>query len=1057
MKTIIDTFIKRPIFASMVILAMVVVGAAAFGNLGVDRLPAVDMPTVSVRTTLPGAAPEEVETQVTKIIEEAVNTVEGIDELRSISNPGSSMVIASFRLDRDIDVAAQDIRDKVAVILGRLPRDVDPPRISKFDSDSSPVITLALHGPRSLRELSEIADKIAKPLLERSKGVGELQLVGTANRTINVYADADKLAAQRLSITEVRDAIVRENSEQPGGNLTGESGEKSVRTQGRLKSADEFGSVIIRRNERATVRVQDVARVEDGTAEQRSSARLNGAPSVSIEIRRQSGTNSVAVIEAVKANLDAVRAQLPPDVQLDVIRDQSNYIYAALHEIEIHLILGSILACSVVLLFTRSWRSMVIAGVAIPASVITTFAMMWLLDFTLNSVTMLALVLMVGIVIDDAIVVLENIFRFVEEKKLTPMEAARQGTREIATAVLATTLSLAVIFLPVSFMSSITGRFLYQFGITAAVAVLVSLIVSIVLTPTLSARLLKPHSKSRNSREGFYRHIDSSYTWMLKLAMRGRWIVTIVALGIISSSVYLFSITPQSYLPDGIDEGEFELRANGPEGMNFQDIDQLMRSVEADLRAMPEVRTVLITTGGGGWSSATNQGAAHIEIAPHSERKWSFSRQWKSLLKGEPLAAFRGNYSQSDVMVKTRNAMRKYRDMRMSVRNYPSFNLGGGNFDIDFSVSGPDIQTLAKLTAELAQRGREMGGIEGLDTTLKLDKPELQVKIDRERANDLGVSVEDIGTALRLMIGGDEEISDFHDDSTNEDYDVRLRLDERFRSDDAQVSRLLLSASDGRLIELQNLAEVSEAIASSRIDRLDRARDARVRGTLGPGYALADVNARLLEQARQMNMPPGYNVSVRGAGREFERTSSEFVYAFSLSVIFMYMILASQYENLIHPLVILLSLPLSVPFALLSIWLAGGSLNLYSALGLLVLFGVVKKNAILQIDHMNQLRDRGVPSAQAILDGNRDRLRPILMTTLTLVAGMLPLWIGTGPGAEERRAVATVVIGGQSLALLITLLMTPVAYSIFDDLGARVTKRKVKEESIPIATPIEAK
>ncbi|HQY87441.1 MAG TPA: efflux RND transporter permease subunit, partial [Tepidisphaeraceae bacterium] len=407
--------------------------------------------------------------------------------------------------------------------------------------------------------------------------------------------------------------------------------------------------------------------------------------------------------------------------------------------------------------------------------------------------------------------------------------------------------------------------------------------------------------------------------------------------------------------------------------------------------------------------------------------------------------------------VKTRNAMRKYRDMRMSVRNYPSFNLGGGNFDIDFSVSGPDIQTLAKLTAELAQRGREMGGIEGLDTTLKLDKPELQVKIDRERANDLGVSVEDIGTALRLMIGGDEEISDFHDDSTNEDYDVRLRLDERFRSDDAQVSRLLLSASDGRLIELQNLAEVSEAIASSRIDRLDRARDARVRGTLGPGYALADVNARLLEQARQMNMPPGYNVSVRGAGREFERTSSEFVYAFALSVIFMYMILASQYENLIHPLVILLSLPLSVPFALLSIWLAGGSLNLYSALGLLVLFGVVKKNAILQIDHMNQLRDRGVPSAQAILDGNRDRLRPILMTTLTLVAGMLPLWIGTGPGAEERRAVATVVIGGQSLALLITLLMTPVAYSIFDDLGARVTKRKVKEESIPIATPIEAK
>lgn len=1048
-----DTFIDRPIFACMLVLSLVVIGAAAYSGLGVDRLPSVDLPTVTVRTTLPGASPEEVETEVSDLIEEAVNTVDGIDELRSISGPGTSFVIATFRLDRDIDTAAQDVRDKIAGVVRRLPDQADPPVVSKFDSDSSPVLTFALSGPLSLRELSEVADKLAKPVLERSKGVGEVDVVGEADRTINIQLDADKLAARGLAVTAVRDAIVRANTEVPGGNLTEALRESSLRTMGKLETAEDFAEVIVARSDDSVIRVRDVARVEDGSREMRSSARLNGEQAVSLQIRRQSGANTIEVIEAVKANADLLRRQLPPGVKLTVLRDQSNYIYAALHEINVHLVLGSVLACLVVFAFTRSLRTVIIAGVAIPASVISTFAMMWVLDFTLNSVTMLALVLMVGIVIDDAIVVLENIFRFVEERGLSPMQAARQGTREIAPAVLATTLSLAVIFIPVSFMSSITGRFLYQFGLTAAVAVMVSLLVSFVLTPTLSARMLDRRMlHGHSSRGGFYRHIDATYTWMLAWVMRHRFLAAAVAIGIMASSVPLFLATPQSYLPDGVDEGEFEVRVEAPQGTSFQAMDDVMRLIERDLLALPEIETILATTGGG-FIGGVGQGEVYVRIKPHPQRTFSFARLIDATFAGDPGAAFRGNFTQTDVMQNVRQILRPYRDLRISVRGFPSFNLGGGNFDLDFSITGPDLETLARYTDELARRGRAMPGVANLDTTLRLDKPETRVTIDRDRAADLGIDVADIGTALRLMVGGDDEITRFRDPQTNENYDVRFRLDAPYRNSPDRVQQLYLAAGDGRLVELQNLATVTAARAPSRIDRLDRGRDARVRGTLAPGAALADVTSRLLDEANAMNMDPGYIVTVRGAGREFARTSTEFAIAFALSVLFMYMILASQYENLVHPLVILLSLPLAVPFALISLYATDTSLNLYSALGLLVLFGVVKKNAILQIDHMNHLRRQGLNRLEAIMQGNRDRLRPILMTTLTLVAGMLPLWLGTGPGAEERRAVAVVVIGGQSLALLITLLATPVLYSILDDAAVWLRARISPAEPAPAELP----
>ena len=508
MQKLAEICIRRPVFASMIVLALVVVGTASYFRLGVDRFPSVDLPNVSIRTTLPGASPEEVETVVSQPIEEVVNTVQGIEELRSISGQGTSAVIATFNLKRDIDSAAQDIRDRVATVLNRLPPDIDPPVIAKFNNDDAPILTIAVSGDRSLRELTEFADKIVKVQLERSAGVGEVRLVGNLDRAINVWIDADRLAAYQIPITAVRDAIRRQNADIPGGNVTGRAQEEVLRTMGRIVAPREFNDLTVATVNGAPIRIRDIGSAEDGTKEQRSLARLNGVPTVQLQVLRQSGANTVAVIEAVKQNLARVASRLPADMKLEVIRDQSRYIYAALHEINLHLILGSFLACIVVLAFMRSWRSTIIAAVAIPTSVISTFGMMWALGFTLNSVTMLALVLMVGVVIDDAIVVLENIFRFVEEKAMTPFEAARAATAEIGLAVMATTFSLVVIFVPVAFMSSISGRFLYQFGITAAVAVLVSLLVSFTLTPMMSARMLRAGRYRRRGRalaSGFLR------------------------------------------------------------------------------------------------------------------------------------------------------------------------------------------------------------------------------------------------------------------------------------------------------------------------------------------------------------------------------------------------------------------------------------------------------------------------------------------------------------------------------------------------------------------------
>ncbi len=1077
MQKLAEICIKRPIFAAMIILSLVVVGLAAYQKLAVDRYPAMDLPTVSVRTSLLGAPPELVETDVTDLVEEAVNTVQGISELRSSSGQGSSNVNITFNLNRNIDVAAQDVRDRVAAIARSLQNvGADPPVITKFNNDDQPVMTIALTGPRTQKELGEIADKIVKIQIERAPGVGGVNIVGGLQRAISIWVDADKLAALQLPVTIVRDAVERQNADVPGGNLTNSQEEKPLRVPARLKTAEDFNDIVIGKVNGRVVYLRDVGRAEDGTKEQRSLSLLNGQPTVVLEIRRQSGENTVATIDAVKKAMAGVQAQLPADVRMEVIRDQSRYIKTALEEINVHLILGAICACLVVLAFMRNLRSTFIAGIAIPTSLISTFGIMWWLGFTLNSVTMLALVLMVGVVIDDAIVVLENIFRFVEEKKMSPFDAAREATKEIGLAVLATTLSLVVIFVPVSFMSSISGRFLYQFGITAAVAVLVSLLVSFTLTPMMSARLLKPEKKdaSHNSRRGFYHLIDVSYTWMLKLSIRWRYAVALLAVGVMASSFWIYPLVKREFVPTDVDEAEFGISFTAPEATSVTAMAQAMGPIEKEIRDNIKEVTLILTGVGGGYQGQVNTANMYVRIEPHEKRVFSLGRLWDETLNGHPMAAFQGNYTQRAVMGKIRRLLAKYqKDLRPAVRNFPSINIGGGPVDIEFVFKGPELTKLSEYAENLRNMTLAPPGTKGriesvidADTSLKLNKPELHVLVDRRRADDLGLSPADIGETLRLLVGGDERVSRFRDEELGEAYDVQVRLELRDRTRAEQLEGLFLprgqAARDGsgtNLVEFSNIAALETVPSASRIDRLDRQRTISLRASAAPGFAQGDGIADLRQAAANMNLPAAYSTMVTGRAREFERTFTEFLWAFLMSVIFMYIILASQYESLVHPLTILLSLPLSVPFALLSLWATGGTLNLYSALGILVLFGVVKKNAILQIDHMNGLRRKGYTRYDAIIQGNRDRLRPILMTTLALVAGMMPLWLGTGPGSEERRAVAVVVIGGQTLSLLLTLLVTPVVYSLLDDVGALVMGRKetIKPAPPPPPMPVPAK
>ena len=1070
--------VRRPVFALMLIASLVVAGLVAYPGLGVDRFPNIDLAQVMVRTDYPGAAAAEVESEVTAIIEDAVATVAGIDELRSITWDAQSLVLVTFRLDRDTNAGVQDIRDAVAAVIRRLPSGLDPPIVQKRDLDSSPIMSLAVSGPRSPRELYLLADNFVKNVIESSKGVGQVTIAGSADRAVQIDVSADRLAAHQMSILEVRDAVQRQNAEIPGGRLDQGMRERIIRTLGRVEDARDFEDLVVARRGDAVVRLSDLAEVRDATKEVRTLARLNGTPAVVLQVQRQSGENTVEVIDQIKALLPRCQGLLPDDVEVAVIQDQSRYIHAALHEIEQHLISGSILACITVLLFMRSWRSTIIASVAIPTSIIASFAFMRAFGFTLNNVTMLALVLMVGVVIDDAIVVLENVFHHIEEKGLSPRQAAIVGTREIGPAVLATTLSLVIVFLPVSFLSSVTGRMLFQFGITATVAILVSMLVSFTLTPMMCSKMLRPVDRTDGpaaSRGGIYQWVESAYLSLLKLALRGRWLVLVVIVLVIASNVPLVRMVQRDYIPLNVDESEFEVRVEASRGATIRAMRQTVDAVEAELAQIDGIQKVVTTVGSSGYGDV-NRGSFYIQLVDSETRTFSLKRLIRAIWKADPGAAFRDNFTQREKMADVRKRLNKIGDLQVSVRNLTSLRQGSPS-DVDFSVTGPSLEVLLEFTDKLLAKAQQMPQLADTYATLKIDNPELLVSIDRDRAAALGVDVTEIAETLRIAVGGDDRVSRFHDALVDDAYDVEIRLVGLDRSDVASISQLYVrtggtvgykgpsqssfdaqnvndfvagSPAESGFTRIDNLVEFQTGRNASRIDRLGRQKMIAVRGNIAGGAGLTDGIDAMWAAVHEIGVPQGLEVQVLGGGRELDVTMHDFRWIFAMSIIFMYIVLAAQYEHLVHPLIILMSLPLAVPFGLLSLFWGGETLNLYSAMGILVLFGVVKKAAILQVDHTNVLRRRGMPRYDALIMANRDRLRPILMTTVSFVAGLLPLLIATGPGAEERRSIAVLVVGGQTLSLVLTLIAIPVLYTFFDDLTALFWKPSKGIEKEPL-------
>ena len=1009
-----DVFIRRPVFATMLIMSLVVFGLFSYRSLGLDLFPNIDFPIVTVTTTLKGASVEEMETGVTKVLEEAVNTIDGIDELRSITKEGLSTIVVQFVLEKSRDTAAQDVRDKVATVLAQLPVGTDPPVIDKFDVDAIPVMGIALSGRRNLREVTELARRQVKEDIETLAGVGQVIMLGGQERAINISVDPDRLTAQGLSIGEVRETIQRQNLELPGGRLDQTRRELVVRTMGRVERAAEFGDLIVARGGERPLRVRDIGTAEDGIVEPRTLSRLNGENAVQLVVRKQSGTNTVEVIDRVQAELDRLRAVLPADIEMRGIRDQSRFIKASIETVRVHMWLGAILVALTVLLFIRDWRSTVVASIAIPTSVISTFTFMRYMGFTLNNVTMLALVLAVGIVIDDAVVVLENIYRHVEEEGMPPRQAASVGTAEIALAVMATTLSLIIIFLPVAFMAGRVGRFFHSFGLTVAVAIFVSLLVSFTLTPSLSARMLRRRGGHASEGGRLYRLVERGYGRVLAWSLRHRWVIVLVAIAIVLATGPLFSRVGKTFLPQD-DQSEFEISIRTPGGFTLAETSRLFAEIEHRVRALRGVTDVLATIGD--TSGRVKAGEGDVTSGSIYARMVDLRAR---------------RFSQFDVMADARRLLTEYPDLRASVQGVNPFSTGGQRLsDVELNLRGPDLGRLQTYADRLMAGMRELPGLVDVDTTLAVRTPELRLLIDREKASDQGINVQDIAATVQTYVAG-QPISKYKE--ADEQYDIWLRAEAGHRRTPEDVGDLTVRARGGALVRLRNLVRLSEDVGPAEIDRVNRQRAVTIVANLLPELPLATAVAHVNRVAAQLDMPPLYNVQWTGRAKTLAESNINFLLAFGLSIVFMYMVLAAQFESFVHPVTIMLALPLTVPFALLSLMWLGEALNVYSMLGLFMLFGIVKKNGILQIDYTNTLRARGVPRDEAIRQANRVRLRPILMTTVMLIFGMMPIALGQGPGSGSRGSIARVIVGGQALSLLITLLITPVAYSLFDDL-----------------------
>ncbi|MBI3484817.1 MAG: efflux RND transporter permease subunit, partial [Acidobacteria bacterium] len=920
--------VNRPVFAVMLIAFLVTLGVFSYRELGVDLFPRADPATINVSVSLPGASPPEMITSVVLPLEDAISTVSGIEEMNVYATEGNARFNVTFVLEREIEGAAQDIREKVAGAVNRLPPGILPPVIRKSDPDSDPIMTLLVAGRSGVsnrRELTEIADKIVRRAIQTVDGVGEVSLSGAQGRQIRILLDAERLTAQNLSVLDVRNAVRNENIEAPGGRMVRGQQELGLRTLGRVSSSSQFADIIVASRSLGSggtpLRLRDVATVEDGAEELRNWSMLSSksAPPrnvVTLDVRRQSGTNTVRVADAGKERLAAMHAELPPRIELVTIRDNSVFIRASKDSLLEHLALGSILASVVVLLFIRNWRAVIIAALAIPTSIIATFTLMRYMDFTLNNMTLLALTLAVGIVIDDAIIVLENIFRFMEEKGVERKRAAIEATREIGPAVMATTLSLVIIFLPIAFMTGYARRYVNSFGWTMAMAIMVSLLVSFTLTPMMSSRFLKVRAEVGHARSrefGFFHAIESFYQRTLVWALDHRLAILVICLATFASTWALYPLVGRDWIPPD-DQSELMANMSMPEGTALDRTITSVTEMVHKIEKIPEVEFVQAAT----WGS-TSRARLYIRLVDSSQRKKSHMQ-----IAGE-----------------IRKILAGYNNITYNVR-LPSVLGGETYFPVRAILRGPDIDTLVELSKQVAAKMRVFPGLVDVNPTLNLNQPELQVKVDRQRAADLGVRMTDIASTVRLMYSGQDEISSYKEGS--EQYPVTMQLLPQQRDNPEVLARLMVPSTKVGLVRLENLAAIQRGAGPATIQRYNREFQVSVGGNVATGYPLDAGAAYAVKAIKEVTLPPGYSYAFSGQVKILEQTTQNMLMAVLLASIFMYMVLAAQFESFSHPFVIMLTLPLSIPFALLSLWVTGRSLSLWSSLGVFLLLGIVKKN-----------------------------------------------------------------------------------------------------------------
>ena len=1010
----------------MLSVALVLFGVLGYRELSVREYPDVDPPIVSVQTTLRGANPRVMESAVTDVLEEELSSLEGLRTMTSSSSEQSSNITLEFHLDRDIEAAAQDVRDKVSRVRGRLPEEVEEPVVSKQDADARPIMFLSLTSDNhDLMQLSDLANRIVKRRIQTIPGVARADLRGERRYSMRVWLSASALASRGLTVQDVVNAIRARNVEVPAGRIESARREFTVRSLGELKTPGEFSDLVVSTANNQIIRLRDVGNVELGPENDRSRFRTNGVPSIGVTIARQSKANVLEIADGVRAAIPEIQSMLPAGVKLEEGYDQSVFVKRSIKEAEETLIIAAGLVVLIIFLFLRNVRATIIPGLAIPASIVATFAIMAALGFSINNLTLLALTLAIGIVVDDAIIVLENAYRHQEELGKPPEQAALDGSNEIGFAVIATTIALVAVFTPLAFLQGSTGRLFNEFGIAVAGSVIISGFVALTLTPMLCAKILrvpKSHGRLYQALEAGFDGITRGYSWLLGGAIKHRLPVLAGFAAITVLAGFAFTQLKTEFVPPE-DRGSFQVSITAPEGSTVAYTAQYQLQAERLMLDTPEIRTFNSVIG---WGQRVNSGFLYTRLHDWDDRE--------------------------------RNAMEIIQDLQPKLaqisgvmafaNNPPAF--GGFGQPVQFVVRHPDFDELAQAMDTLVKRARQIPGLINVDSDMRINKPELTVSFDRNRAEDLGVPVRDVATALQALLGG-QRVSTFTRD--NELYDVLVQMSPEARATPSDMAGIQLRGRDGQLIQLDAIARVNEGAGPRQLNHFDRVRSSTLSASLAPGFTLGEAIDSLRVLGAEV-LPSGHSIALSGESRELEESGGALYFAFLLALAVVFMVLASQFESLVHPFTVLLAVPLAVSGALFTLWIAGSTINLYSQIGMILLIGLVAKNSILLVEYANQLKERGHSTVAAVLESGRIRLRPILMTSVATVMGAMPIMLGLGAGAESRRPLGYAIVGGVVFSTILTLFLVPVAYLMFDRLAQRLTRHRTAEEPEVAPSPV---